>query len=395
MAKFIFINIPSMSHINPTLPIVQELVARGDEVIYYLTERFGAMVEATGATFRGYDTKIEQINKAAFTSGKPVGLPMYMLDESLYVIPQILEDIRAEQPDCIVYDTMCLSGRIIAQILHIPAVNFRMIFAFNNRLAQIFQANASQDPSGIAAFQASMSKITAVYGVPPFNIGSIFTHEEPLNIVTIPRAFQVDEDTFGDKYRFVGPAIAPQRVQVEFPFEELENQSVIYITQGTVYNDRPDFFNLCFAAFADMPWKVVVSLGNNVDYKNLKPIPSNFIARRFVPQLAVLERASLCVYHGSMTTTMESLACAVPLIVIPQHIADEQVNARRVEELGLGVRLDEEALTPQALRDTALRVSNDPAYYARTRQMQEEIYKAGGYKRAADILQEFVKLPIA
>lgn len=394
MAKFVFINIPSQSHINPTLPIVQELVARGEEVIYYLTERFRPAVEATGATFRSFETKIEQINKTAFSSGKPVGLPMYMLDESLYVIPQILESIRAEQPNCIVYDTMCLSGRLIAQILHIPAVNFRMIFAFNKRLSLIFQANASQDPAGIEAFQSSMEKLCSLYNVQPFHIGSIFTHEEPLNIVTIPRAFQVEADSFGEQYCFVGPAIAPRKDQSDFPFEQLENQPVIYITQGTVYNDRPDFFNLCFSAFADTPWKVVVSIGNNVDQKKLSPIPGNFIVRTYVPQLRLLECASICVYHGSMTTTMEALAQGVPLVVIPQHIADEQVNARRVEELGLGIRLEEESLTPESLRNAVFSVSNDPTYYARVRQMQEEIREAGGYTRAADILQEFVKLPI-
>jgi MGT family glycosyltransferase len=79
------------------------------------------------------------------------------------------------------------------------------------------------------------------------------------------------------------------RIEGHFPFEQLENQSVIYISHGTVYNDRPQFFNLCFAAFADTPWKVVVSIGRNVDQEKLDPIPSNFIVRRYVPQLEVLK----------------------------------------------------------------------------------------------------------
>ncbi len=394
MAKFVFINIPSRSHINPTLPIVQELVARGEEVIYYLTELFRAEVEATGATFRGYETKIEQINKAAFSSGKPVGLPMYMADESLYVIPQILEEIRAAQPDCIVYDTMCLSGRLIAEILHVPAVNFRMIFAFNKRLAEIFQRNALQDPAGLEAFQATMNTLCSLYHVQPFHIGSIFTHEEPLNLVTIPRAFQIDGDSFGEKYRFVGPALAPRKEQVEFPFDQIEDQPVVYITQGTVYNDRPHFFNLCFTALADTPWKVVISIGTNVDQKKLLPVPGNFLVRTYLPQVEILKRARVCVYHGSMTTTMEALSQGTPVVVIPQNIADERVNAMRIEELGLGIRLDEAALTPEGLRDAISLVSDNPTYYARVQKMQEEIEKAGGYIRAADILQEYVKLPV-
>ncbi len=91
---------------------------------------------------------------------------------------------------------------------------------------------------------------------------------------------------------------------------------------------------------------------------------------------------------------MEALSQGTPVVVIPQNIADERVNAMRIEELGLGIRLDEAALTPEGLRDAISLVSDNPTYYARVQKMQEEIEKAGGYIRAADILQEYVKLPV-
>lgn len=393
MAKFVFINLPSRSHINPTLPLVEELVARGEEVTYYLTAPFKQIIEATGATFRSYESKIEEINRNAFYSGKPVGLPMYMLDESLFVLPQILDSVREEQPDCIVYDTMCLTGRLLAEILHVPSVNHRMIFAFNERLARIFQANASEDPEGMRAFQASMNQLRACYQVQPFNIGSIFTHAAEFNIVTLPRAFQVDGDSFGEQFCFVGHSIAPRQEQIEFPLEQLEQQQVVYISQGTVYNDRPDFFNTCFAAFADTPWKVVMSIGKNVDRGKLHAIPDNFIVRPYVPQLDVLKRTSVCVTHGSMTTLMEAFYYGVPLVVTPQPLADLPVNAIRVQELGLGVMLREGTVSAETLRNAVQQVSSDPAYYARTFQMREEIHKAGGYRRAADALQTFTSVP--
>src|SRR5205085_811010 len=162
-----------------------------------------------------------------------------------------------------------------------------------------------------------------------------------------------------------------------FPFEELEDQPVVYITQGTVYNDRPDFFNLCFAAFADTPWKVVISIGTNVDQQKLQPIPGNFIVRTYLPQLEVLNYASVCVYHGSMTTTMEAFAQGTPVVVIPQAIADEKVNALRIAELGLGIQLDEVSLTPELLRNAVAHVINDPRYDAHVQKMQEEIQASG------------------
>ena len=95
-----------------------------------------------------------------------------------------------------------------------------------------------------------------------------------------------------------------------------------------------------------------------------------------------------------MATIIEAFSQGVPLVVIPQATSDVTVNARRVDELGLGVMLDEKSLTTEDLRAATARISNDPAYYVRTLQMREEIQKAGGYTRAADVLQDFVKLLI-
>lgn len=391
MAKYVFINIPSHSHVNSTLPIVQELVQRGEEVIYYLTDAFQPAIEATGATFRRYESKIEQINKAAAAAGKPVGLPMYMADEALHVIPQILEDIREEHPDCIIYEILCLSGRIIAELLGVVAASFRIILAFDQHLAQVFLTNSSKDPRGQVAFREAMERLSALYTIQPFDLLSIFIHEEPLNLVTVPRALQVSGESFGEQFRFIGSAIGAREEHVEFPIEELEGQPVLYISHGTVYNDRADFFNLCLKAFANTSWKVVMSIGNRVDQQQLDPIPDNFLVRSYVPQLEILKYARLCITHGGMATIIEAFSQGVPLVVIPQATSDVMVNAKRVEALGLGIMFHEKALTPEQLRAGVEQVSNDPAFYARVQIMREEVEKSGGYKEGADALQDLVK----
>jgi len=40
MSKILFFNIPAYGHTNPTLPLVAELVHRGEQVIYYSSEAF-------------------------------------------------------------------------------------------------------------------------------------------------------------------------------------------------------------------------------------------------------------------------------------------------------------------------------------------------------------------
>ena len=391
MANYVFLNIPSRSHINPTLPLVEALLAQGDHVTYYLTEPFRALIEGTGASFRSYDSHIDAINDAARTAGKPVGLPIYMLDEALFVLPQILDEVRANPPDCIVYGVFCLAGRMLAEILRVPDVNHRVFFAFTPQLTSILEKNAAQDPAGLAAFAQQMAQAQQVYAIQPFTLASIFTHRASLNIVALPRAFQIDGESFDESYAFVGPTIAPRAEEVDFPLAQLEGQQVLYISQGTVYNESLDFFKMCIAAFGESPWTVVMSVGKNIDQSDLGSIPANFIVRGYVPQLEVLQHTSLTLTHGSMATVMESLAHGVPMVVSPQHhIADMFVNGRQVDALGLGILLPFEAASVASLRGAVARVSSDPGYRQRAQHMQREIQQAGGAFRAATLLQRFV-----
>ena len=79
MAKYVFLDIPAYGHVNPTLAVVQELVKRGQEVIYYLPEQFKGTVEATGAVFRSYESKMKGISPMVTTSGMVGGgLPVML-----------------------------------------------------------------------------------------------------------------------------------------------------------------------------------------------------------------------------------------------------------------------------------------------------------------------------
>ena len=54
MAKALFLSLPLHGHTNQTLPLVRELVDRGDEVTYYSSDTFAARIAQVGATYRPY-----------------------------------------------------------------------------------------------------------------------------------------------------------------------------------------------------------------------------------------------------------------------------------------------------------------------------------------------------
>ena len=54
MARALFLSLPLHGHVNPSLPLVRELVDRGDAVTYYAAEAFAGRIEQTGAQYRPY-----------------------------------------------------------------------------------------------------------------------------------------------------------------------------------------------------------------------------------------------------------------------------------------------------------------------------------------------------
>ena len=49
IAKVLYINGPAHGHINPTLGLVEELVSRGEKVVYFTTEEFRDKIQKKGA----------------------------------------------------------------------------------------------------------------------------------------------------------------------------------------------------------------------------------------------------------------------------------------------------------------------------------------------------------
>jgi len=119
MAKVLFFNIPAYGHMNPTLPLVAELVHRSEHVIYYSSEAFRPAIEQVGATFRGVDAFF---NERTFVDENLVRFSYTLLRATQEILPAILSDVTADKPDYIIYDSLCVWGKCVAQILRVPAV---------------------------------------------------------------------------------------------------------------------------------------------------------------------------------------------------------------------------------------------------------------------------------
>ena len=424
MAKVIMLSLPAHGHINPMLPLAQELVARGEEVSYCLPEEFKPTIASTGATFVPYQLSGRGFRWTAMSCEDLFfWLPLHMAVLSLGALPQLLEIVRAQQPDYLIYDAWCLWGRLVAHILHLPAIRFQSTIVMNEQLGSVFwalleqadrmsmprlaDAPSSRFEQQHITFRSAVEQLCTTYNLPPIELKSFFDYAEPLNLVSIPPAFQPGVERFDDRFQFIGPSIVPRHEPTDFPFEQLKPQPTLYISMGSVCNQEVDFFKTCFEAFGgtegttkqerllpatshragEQQWQVILATGKSAPGR-LGTVPENFVAHPYVPQLEVLQQTTVFLTHGGPNSIMEALSYGVPLVVVPQ-ITDQVILAKRVEELGLGIALEKSAVTAGSLQEAVLRVTSNPAIHTRVQQMRATLRHIGGARSAVDAILRF------
>lgn len=407
MSKVLFFNLPAHGHMNPTLPLVKELVRRGEQVIYYSSPAFQQAVEQTGATFR--DSVTPFLNDETQIDENMMKVAYMLLQATQSAMLSLLQQAREEKPDYIIHDGLCPWGKYIAQITEVPSIcsmttfaippmtvkNVVQIFTSPENTKLLFSSTSDnmvqillEGRESSRHFRILANQLHKVYGIEKPQMTDVFSNRTMLNIVYTTKQFQPFLELLDDSFKFVGPSIAPRSETVSFPFDALGDVPIIYISLGTVFSNKVDFYRTCFEAFADSDRQVVLSVGKRTDIAALGAIPRNFIVQGFVPQLELLQRAALCVTHGGMNSVSEALYYGVPLVVIPQT-ADQYLVGQRIEQLGAGKTLRKTRVTAQRLRSMAEEVSVHPAYQQASTQVGKSFGQAQGYLCAADEIQNF------
>lgn len=397
MAKALFFNLPVHGHTYPTLPLVAELVQRGEQVIYYSSETFRPVIEQAGATFRGIAAFF---NEQTSIDENLVRFGYTLIRATQEIIPAILSEVKADQPDYLLYDSLCVWGRCLAQILRVPAIasvttlvpphsflHPEVLPSLPALLPEMIRSLV-EGRRELAQFQAITKQLHETYHIPRPHLSGVYNNLAELNIVYSTKELQIYLQSLDEHFKFVGPFIGGRPQAPAFPFDELGNELVIYISLGTIFNDKADFYRLCFEAFVNLNARVVMSVGRKTDIARLGTIPSNFMVKPFVPQLQLLERAALFITHSGMNSVSEGLWAGVPLLMIPQA-ADQRFIARHVQGLGAGKMLHKTRLNAQWLRKAAEEILAQPAFQHRSAIIGASLRQAGGPSFAVDEIEAF------
>ena len=302
--------------------------------------------------------------------------------------PVLLAHCRAHRPDAVVYDATNWPARLVARRMGLRAVRTIPNLAENETYSQVNDALNSglKDDPQMAAFADDVAGFAATHGV-DLDVAGTMDVVEDLNLVFVARAFQPAGDSFDDRFRFVGAMIGG-REQVQSWSSPHPELPLLFVSLGSIFTDRPDFYRTCVEAFGDGHFQVAMTIGD-VDPADVGPLPPTVQVASWYPQLAVLRQARAFITHAGMNSTMEALYYGVPMLALPQ-MPEQAVNADRVAALGLGLKLDPQAITADALRSAVDQVTVSPVIQANLHRMQAEVRDAGGAEAGAHAIEEYL-----
>ncbi|KAA6453954.1 macrolide family glycosyltransferase [Bacillus atrophaeus] len=379
------INIPAYGHVNPTLALVEKLCEKGHRVTYATTEEFAPAVQQAGARPLLYETTISVDPQQIKELMEKNETPLMFLKESLGILPQLEELYKEDQPDLIVYDFIALAGKLLADKLQVPAVRLCSSYAQNESFQMGTEEMLKQVKEAEAEFQAFLEQ----ENLPAVSFEQLAI-PEAFNIVFMPRSFQIKNETFDDRFCFIGPSLGKRSEQERLLLKEKGDRPLMLISLGTAFNAWPEFYQMCMEAFGGAKWHVIMSVGKSIEPDSLGDIPDNFTVRQSVPQLDVLAEADVFISHGGMNSTMEAMNEGVPLVVIPQ-MHEQELTAQRVEELGLGIYLPKEEVSVPRLQQAIGNIFSDKEIHSRVKDMQKDVKEAGGAEQGAAEIEAFLK----
>jgi MGT family glycosyltransferase len=396
-ATFCLLGHPAAGHINPTLPVVAELVRRGHRVVYFATEPFRARIEASGAEFRSYGA--QELFERNLAQGGLCGGMAGLMETTKALLPGLRDTVAALAPHALLVEAHAVWGNLLAQILDCPTITLASMFAINEQLltpAEFVGYLYGAGPP--AAARAGLLALGQYFdlardldhhlGTRSPGIIDFIANRQRLNIVFSSRAFQIGGTgpAFGADYQFVGTpeALAPAAPRAS----AASSLPCIFVSMGTMYNDEPGLYRACFAAFADRPFRVVIAIGHRMDPAQLPPPPANVEVHTYVPQVQVLQETSLFITHGGLNSAHEAMIAGVPMLVLPRT-ADHHVVAKRVAEVGAGIVLERAEATAARIADLADQVLADAGFRTRSAAIGQTLRSAGGAVRAVDEILAF------
>ncbi|PSS11918.1 Beta-D-glucosyl crocetin beta-1,6-glucosyltransferase [Actinidia chinensis var. chinensis] len=284
------------------------------------------------------------------------------LDLSEPIFSHILKTLK---PDLLIYDLIQpWWGLGVASSYNIPAVDF----ITSSVIMTVFIHNLYKNPLTKIPFQDSIylreyDKLDVYYLLNPSRetFGKEDTHSSP-DIILIKTFKEVEGKYMDSLSRLIGKKILPLPLVQDCTNEDdyggiidwlkrKEKGSTVFVSFGTEYflseHQMEEIALGLELSGVNFIWILRFPMGSNTSVERALPLgflervgERGLVVEGWAPQVKILRHPSVggFVSHCGWGSTMEAMKYGTPIIAIPMQY-DQPINARLVEEIGVGVEV--------------------------------------------------------
>jgi MGT family glycosyltransferase len=411
--KIAFVVPNASGHLNPMITLARRLQSRNHDVVVMSSRGAAPFVRAAGLSFVpcGEDElPAERFNELLGQLSKLHGqeavdfsmrLAAAVTEAMLKSLPKIITEV-----DGVILDAVLRYIELAPIRLGIPYIHVSNALHFDysgHTPLCVYGWPHETTPAALARNREGVAKFTKILaqangGIRAYgeSLGLKVDWEDPYATVSklawltqTPREFDFESSHWPPQFHYTGPFHDGNgRTEVEFPWERLTGEPLIYASMGTVQNGLVDVFRTIAAAVArHKGLQLVLSIGDQLEPKEIGPVPSNAIIVKRAPQLDLLKQTSVCITHAGLNTVLETLTQGVPQVAIP--VTNDQPGvAARIADKRTGVVTSLDKLTTSHLSTLLDEVLNDSTYRNNARKIQKAIVATNGLSRAADLIEQ-------
>ncbi|TGD90639.1 glycosyl transferase [Mycolicibacterium sp. CH28] len=322
-----------------------------------------------------------------------------LIDGAKYCEPRLREIIAKHQPDVIVEDNVVLFPALTtAGKPFVRVISCSPLEVPGPDVPPPFSGLPSDDRSEWAAYRAEFdSTIRPMWeefdtwvqaqGSTPLPDLEFMPRTNAATIYIYPQeADYTDRRPLDGTWTRVDSSIRETDDEYELPTamaDRPEGSALVYLSLGSLGAADVSLMQRLVDLLARTPHRFIVSKGPCADQIQLA---DNMVGEQMLPQTRIIPLVDAVISHGGNNTTTEALHFGKPMIVLPLFW-DQYENAQRIDELGLGIRLDTYHFADDQLVEALERVLTDAEMRTRVDQIGAAVRDRDGLSAAADVIE--------
>lgn len=350
--RVLFTAVGGHGHLQPLLPLAEAARRAGHDVLVTAAASLGAHVSGRGLPFEASRPDLTPVHSdlvlRTLDDERDVLRTHFAGDLAHLRATDVLTLIRRWDPDVVVRDEVDFGAAAAAEVSGRPQA-----------VVVVLPAGGFLTPEVV---REPLDRLRARFGLARDTSAAMPAGDVVL--APFPASFR-------DAAHPLDARTVHYRPAAESGLGAEDRGSGVYVTLGTIFNtESGDLLVRLVRGAAEIADRVIVATGPTVDPESLGLWPPHVTVLRFVDQPVVLTSCAAVVSHAGSGTVLDALRLGVPQVCVPLG-ADQPLNARRCEDLGIGLSLDAHDVDAATVASAVTTVLTDRSYGDAARRLHD------------------------